>query len=616
MEVEMPIKNQNDVDHIRKSINILASKNNTSLIFFSIFLLYILISVLNTSDLMLLLPEHTFKMPLIDFDLNLIDFYILAPCLLLMLHFNILFNYNMYLKKLDTAIVRKQIKEETLTPSIYEYAYTLSSKSASGFWIHLFLWIWIYWIPLFILIFIYQRFADYHSWAITILHGVIISLDILFIALSFYYNNKHLKEECNSISMLRYTIYVLLVFTVVMALGYFLYFFKPVIDEYKKDTIEKISKSDAKQFICKITTKIPSIFFGDGYTLEKKDDNQTDYKNCFPRLVVNEAEMAKISPDALYIPRYMIENYKADQNHSNKDKNIEKELILGYGARTNLKKRNLRYADLNGCILTRADLSHSQLQESNLQKVHFQGADLSHTDLRNAILTDTKLDETMFVEANLTGANLIRATSKREVYFSDSDLTDADMNSAILESADFTKARLVRTNISHAKLTNANYTESNLTGASFRESKLNDINFYHATAIGIDFSYVTSNIPFNTIMNLAKKRGGIIINKDKSNTFPDKYYVDNNFTKDVIVIDYEDENERDLDFHRKRILNLNKDKKLRNILEGCCKRLKYLADTLSGQFKKSYENKQINEICSNNDTIERKYTEKTDEARN
>ena len=57
----MPLKNQDDVDHIRESINTLASKNNTSLIFFSIFLLYILISVLNTSDLMLLLPEHTFK---------------------------------------------------------------------------------------------------------------------------------------------------------------------------------------------------------------------------------------------------------------------------------------------------------------------------------------------------------------------------------------------------------------------------------------------------------------------------------------------------------------------------------------------------------------------------
>ena len=84
----MPLNKPIDLKEIRKTINVSSSKNNNLLIFFTIFMLYILISVLGTSDLMLLLPENTFKMPMINFELNLIAFYILAPIMLLLLHFN------------------------------------------------------------------------------------------------------------------------------------------------------------------------------------------------------------------------------------------------------------------------------------------------------------------------------------------------------------------------------------------------------------------------------------------------------------------------------------------------------------------------------------------------
>jgi len=645
----MPIKNQDDVDHIRQSINTLASKNNTSLIFFSIFLLYILISVLNTSDLMLLLPEHTFKMPLIDFDLNLIAFYILAPCLLLMLHFNILFNYNMYLKKLDADIVQKHIKEETLDPSIYEYAYSLLNRGASGFWLHLFLWVWIYLIPLFILTFIYQRFADYHSLGITIFHGVIIFLDVLFIALSFYYNEKHLKGEHISIRILRYFIYSFLFFTVVMVVSYFYIFFKPVsIDEYRQDTIEKIGKSAGKQFICQITIIIPSVFFGDGYTLEKEDDNPTDYTNCFPRLVVNEAEMAKISRDALYIPRYMIENYKSDQNHSNKDKDIEKELILEYGARTNLKNRNLRYADLRGCILTRVDFKNSDLQGSNLQSSHLQASDLSFAKLQDANLALTRLEQSIWKQhitsdkksklykPTLSGINLSNAKSNDEITFSDLNLTDINMYRVKFKSANFENTILERTDMSQSTLTDVKFGKADLSSASLRGSDLTSTDFFESILIGTDFSntYIStkeSNTSLKSIFENANSEsnetrigtriGGIVISEKKleDTQKPPKFFLDDtNLDECQKYLTIYDVAKGEENVHIRRIQNLNRgiikyreenpkckninskllSKKLKIVLRDSCTRLKLLPykSKSSEQFLKSCQS--VESICT------------------
>ena len=76
-----------DPEQIRKILNVSANKNNNLLIFFLTFALYILISTLGTTDLTLLLPKHGFKMPLIDFELNLLNFFILGPLLLLLLQY-------------------------------------------------------------------------------------------------------------------------------------------------------------------------------------------------------------------------------------------------------------------------------------------------------------------------------------------------------------------------------------------------------------------------------------------------------------------------------------------------------------------------------------------------
>ena len=506
----MKSEQQNNLDDIRKTINVSSSKNNNSLIFFTIFMLYILISVFGTTDLMLLLPEHMFKMPVINFDLNLIAFYIIAPIMLFMLHFNILFNYNMYLKKID--LQHKKINMNTLDPSMYGYAYNMISRGFDGFLINLFLWVWIYIIPLMILILIYLRFADYHDNAITIFHLVMVLLDIFLIFLSFHYNKIHLKHQQKGVRYLSYVFYVIFTGVFILSVVYHYFIFTPVIND-KLDTRIKLGTEQEK---CDINISRMYDFIVD------KNMSISISSSCFPRLVVNEAEMAKISENALYIPRYMAE--KKDINDSEQ----ERQLILNYGARSNLKERNLRYANLYGCILTRADLRHSDLQFSDLRKSHLQasrltGAKLQHANLmgaklnkaelqeanltstnlskadirnlqftevtlNNAIIIGTKLENSDFLGANLIGANLARSQLLNGVFYQ-ADFAEANLSHSKLEHGNFNEANLTNANLIHSKLKHGNFINTNLTDANLTYSRLEHSNFTKANLRGANLAY-------------------------------------------------------------------------------------------------------------------------------
>ncbi len=454
----MPINKPINLEEIRKTINVSSSKNNNLLIFFTIFMLYILISVLGTSDLMLLLPEKTFKMPIINFELNLIAFYILAPVMLLLLHFNNLFNYNMYLKKIDKH--SKQINMETLNPSIYGYAYSLANHGSGGFLINFFLWIWTYLIPLFILIFIFTRFADYHVLWISSMHIIIVLVDVALIFLSFHYNKIHVKNVQTSIFLLS-VLFRFFIFCVGIAgLLYYFIFFRPVIDK-PLDTRIKI---EADNHNC----------MGWVYNILTEGEDNNISTECFPRLVVNEAEMAKISKSALYLPRFLAtEENEKDKNMTDEDK--ERKLILNYGTRIDLTNRNLRYANLEKCILTRANMQESQLQGANLTETHLQAVDLSDAELQDANLREAKLQSTTFICTKLQGAKLTSANMNNST-FEECNLTGASLQKAQLVEAKFTNFKGGYSSLRNADLRNANLTYADLNNIDLAGASLSNAN--------------------------------------------------------------------------------------------------------------------------------------------
>lgn len=114
-------------------------------------------------------------------------------------------------------------------------------------------------------------------------------------------------------------------------------------------------------------------------------------------------------------------------------------LVNGY-----LKKADARGGDLRYSDLRKIDFREAKLQGTNFRFANMQEADLRWADLTGAKLADTNLTKAVFDEAILQNARLDRA-----------DLTETDFTDANLRGADMTEATLKGTILNGADLTDA-----------------------------------------------------------------------------------------------------------------------------------------------------------------
>ena len=130
--------------------------------------------------------------------------------------------------------------------------------------------------------------------------------------------------------------------------------------------------------------------------------------------------------------------------------------------RANLKRANLRGANLTDINLARAILRGANLTDANLTR-----ADLIRAKLRGANLTDATL-----IGADLIGADLTIA-----------DLTRADLTEANLRRADLIGANLTRADLKGANLIGAIFTRANLTGVILTDTNLSGVDLRGAKNI-------------------------------------------------------------------------------------------------------------------------------------
>ena len=97
---------------------------------------------------------------------------------------------------------------------------------------------------------------------------------------------------------------------------------------------------------------------------------------------------------------------------------------------------NLRAAVADGAFLSQADLSNADLSGATLNFADLSGANLYRSDLRGAALMSADLRHASLPSADLRGAVLVFAD------MSDADLGNADITSAHLSGADLTRANL------------------------------------------------------------------------------------------------------------------------------------------------------------------------------
>lgn len=161
-----------------------------------------------------------------------------------------------------------------------------------------------------------------------------------------------------------------------------------------------------------------------------------------------------------------------------------------------LTRADLRHADLTGANFEGAELINARLQGVNLESASLQGANLYGASLLGANLEKASLHDAYLVGANLRGGRLVFA-NLQGAELDNASLQDADMDSANLQGASLRNANLQGVDLSGASLQDvdlfdasllgADLSRANLQGASLLDARLHGANLKRASLQGADF---------------------------------------------------------------------------------------------------------------------------------
>jgi len=131
---------------------------------------------------------------------------------------------------------------------------------------------------------------------------------------------------------------------------------------------------------------------------------------------------------------------------------------------------DLFWADFNEVNLKGADLSYSVLEQADLRGAQLKNAYVFYSVLKNADLTGANLQGANLSKANLQGANL----------------SEANLQKAILLNANFQDATLIVANLQNATLSQANLQNADLRLANLQNVDLRWANFQKAKGFVIE----------------------------------------------------------------------------------------------------------------------------------
>jgi len=456
---------------LKEALDKSSSINRTLGLGFSVFIFIMALMVAATTDMDLFIPDSTFTFPLINLPLNIKYFYIAAPFVVLIMHYNLLYNLHQHSEKLLRLYTNKtdnhsEANEATsvtkpdsllMYPFLFNYALTVQNP-LHGRALNLVIRTTIFILPLALLFFILIRFADYQSMTISAWHFAAVLLDMALIATHSRSIIQVIKTRNDEVSD---------------DYGW------PVFFAFRKGKprIKNFTLNAAK-FLFRIVPRAISttfkylrlelaialfavayfVFFV--YIMSARFDRYTSHYSLIsyiiPRLSLPEEILVKTQPDQQIKTLYLNTSLTPEERSKR-----EQEIILKFTDPYILKGRSFRYADLRETILTRSDL----------RKADLTGALLEKSNMQEARLYEAKMQWGSFKEANLKGAILVSA-----------NLKEANFISANLQEADFTKA--------NAK--GALFSYANLQGASFEQAnvQLSRINF--AQLQGASFSQFTT----------------------------------------------------------------------------------------------------------------------------
>lgn len=161
-----------------------------------------------------------------------------------------------------------------------------------------------------------------------------------------------------------------------------------------------------------------------------------------------------------------------------------------------LEDANLRYAAFNGADLTDAnlegaDLSGAFFDFANLTGVNLEGANLSNASFAFAILKEARLADAVLFEAVLTNAS-----------FDFAELIGSNLRSADLQGALFVHTYLINADLRGANLTGADFEDADLTGAKLEWTDLRDASGLTAAQVRAATDWEHALLPADVLVGL------------------------------------------------------------------------------------------------------------------
>ena len=439
-----------------KTKALLTSVSGSAAIFRAVFIAYLIFAgyagaiILSVTDRDLFL-DADLTAPVLNVKFKTSYFFIVVPCIFLLLHLTLLTHMSVLVKKLiayrdnissdgtmlvlpDGGLAMPQVKLGSDSAMLGLLPDVLLIQSVdnqpSDFRKYFLKGVFVYGVlivlPIFILCFIWIEFLDFQSITITLFHFMVIIADVVLIRY-FFPDMEEIdtSQENKNIDVRLGVIVGTSIITIVLVILSFI-----TLDYYR------IHKS----------------FSGSAYST-----------------YINGIMELDVSGQRLYL------DLESDVSPTEACK--EENKILG----AVLKNRSYKGANLEGAILCHVNLMGSQLQGANLigtelqganlESAQLQGANLVGAELQGANLESAQLQGANLVGAELQGANLVRATLQG-ADLREAELQGADLREAELQSAGLVWAQLQGAYLAWAELQGADLSGAQLQGAYLGRAEL------------------------------------------------------------------------------------------------------------------------------------------------
>ncbi len=428
-------------------------ENTKYTLYYLVLMCYLLLVVVSTSDAMILIPSSTVKLPILGVPLPLWEFYLIIPLLVIVLHFNILYNLIQHSKKVHRY---QQIENDpdglTVFPSVVNFV-LVNKRAPNKLLIKGVMWLLFFALPLTLLCLIQWRFSAYHSTSMTTWHFLTIILDVLVLMLTWHKifaptlqntDNESTQKDENALSQTQS--------------GQGKKIKKTSLNQLRLAFKEMKISWWAAIFLAFALFNLVILFifkYTDGYQV----------RHLMPHLNVSHEVLTKTKPSDQIIQRLMALGKSKEEAYQD------------YVQGVDLSGRDLRFCNFSGAYLINVKFHKADLRGADFTSANLHGGKLTEAKVENAIFHDPKMHY-----VNLTKVNWRKASQKR-----------VDLRNATLRELDWSKLNLEGYNLEGALLDKVNLENASLKGlpltrAIFKDCFLKGAKLNKAELYGVTFS--------------------------------------------------------------------------------------------------------------------------------